>query len=275
MKKLALIFVAGCAVVRPMVASNDNLADHRAFVLARAEGDRLAHAQRYLESHPRGAWAADVRAAFDVEEAAYYRNSTRSRDAAIDYIAWLPRGPHVAAAYALVRSFDEHEPEDEASRMVSAARASEERFERAAAERQAATDAVLVPLRLVVDPDVYGRPLADSHELSSWLLAARNFGATPTRRTRSVTFTLPSRDATLPRTLEITVEIEQRGDVVSGVVVSGPDLFARTAAANLLREPTAAEAETYVRDLVMTLVRARAASVHVEFAAGAMHFTRE
>src|SRR5512142_2747760 len=108
-----------------MVASNADLADYRAVALARTEGDRLARASRYLERHPDGAWAKDVRAAFDAEEPSYYRASTKSRSAAVDYLACLPRGPHANAALSLVRSFDEHEPEDEQSRMLEAAHENE------------------------------------------------------------------------------------------------------------------------------------------------------
>jgi hypothetical protein len=255
----ALLFaLSACAVVKPIVASNDDLADHRTVSFSHTEGERLARATRYLERHPRGEWASEVRASFDAEEPTYYRASTKSRDAAIDYLAWLPHGPHASAAFALVRSFDEHEPEDEQSRMLARARADEARLERAAEERAEASEAALGAFRVVVDAAIYERPLSEAHELSRWLLASRNFGATPTLRTRTLSFTLPSRGAPLERTLEITIHVELVGDVVSASVVSGPALCSRIAEAALLREVTPAEAEAYVRDAVSTMARLRA-----------------
>src|SRR5678815_1721571 len=143
--------------MRPIVASNGDLAEARQVKLARAEGDRLSRIGKYLEHHPNGEWATEFRAAFDAEEPAFYRASTKSRGAAIDYIAWLPRGPHAEAAFALVRSFDEPVAETEEARMLKAAQDDEKRLERLAQERQDAKDAVLEVSRVLVDPVNYGR----------------------------------------------------------------------------------------------------------------------
>lgn len=253
-----------------MTASNDDLADHRAFTLERAEGARLSRALGYLEKHPNGAWAADVRAAFDAEEPGYYRACTKSRAAAIDYIAWLPRGPHVDAAVALVRSEDEHEPEDEASRMVIAARENEKRLERAAEARSEVAEVTLSALHAVV-ADIYGKPLDDAHELTRFLLGGMNFGATPLHRTRIVDFDVPSRAGPVARTLELTVDVVRDGERIVSCTVSGPALFARIAEAALVREPAAEEAERYVADAVTTM--ARGLNLHVDVHADTIRIT--
>jgi hypothetical protein len=260
------LFLASCALARPMVASNADLSDYRAVALARAEGERLARATRYLDRHPDGAWAADVRAAFATEEPAYYQASTKSRSAALDYLAWLPRGPHADAAFALVRSFDEREPEDESSRMVKAAAENEKRLERLAEERALANDAAVEAARVALTPAIYGRPLEQPTELSRWLSSGMNIGRTPTHRTRVLGYTIPSKNGPIVRTLEFTLTATITSDAVASVVIDGPELFMRWAEAALAREVTQGEAERYVRDAVTTLARSPgdALSVTVE-----------
>ena len=272
---LALVALSSCAVVRPLTASNADAADHRAFVLARAEGERLRSASQYLARHPNGAWAADVRAAFDREEPRFYASSEKSRAAAVDYLAWLPDGPHANAAVALVISFDEHEPEDEASRMVAAARANEARLERAARDREDAEETALESLRVVLDPSIYGKKLEEDAELARFLLAGRSVGKTPTRRTRTRDFTIPTKNGQIARTLEITVDVDASGGTVREAIVSGPALFARMAEASLLREVSPDEAERYVRDAALSMVRARGGGLSVRIEADTVRVTRQ
>lgn len=269
---LIFLFLSpACAIVRPVTASNADLVDHRAFVLAHTEGDRLARATQYLEKHPDGAWSKDVRAAFDAEEPGYYRASTRSRSAAIDYIAWLPRGPHADAAFALVRSEDEHEPEDEQARMLKAAHENEVRLARAAEERSVAHDAALSTLHAVV-ADVYGKPLEASPDLTHLLLGGMNFGATPSHRTRVLHFELPSRAGPVVRTLQIEIDVvRDAADRVTSSTVSGPELFQRIAETVLLREVPPDEGDRYVRDAVTTL--ARGLDLRVDFAANSVRIS--
>ena len=252
---LPLVLLTQCAVMRPIVASNADLAEARQVKLARAEGDRLARMGKYLEHNPSGEWAGEFRAAFDAEEPAFYRSSTKSRSAAIDYLAWLPRGPHAEAAFALVRSFDEPVAETEEARMLKAAQEDEKRLERLAQERQDAKDAALEVSRVLVDPTNYGRPVEQSPELARFMLGGLNFGRTPTRRTRVLSFTIPSKTGPLPRTLEFTVTLTKSGENVTGAVIDGPDLFQRWTEAALVREVSPSEAEHFVRDAVTTLAR--------------------
>ena len=253
MRRLLPLFLVSCAVMRPIVASNGDLAEARHVKLAHAEGDRLSRMGKYLEHRPKGEWATEFRAAFDTEEPAFYHAATKSRDGAIDYIAWLPHGPHAQAAFSLVRSFDEHEPENEQERMLKAAQEDEKRLERLAQERQDAKDAALEASRVLVDPVNYGRPVEQSPELARFMLGGLNFGRTPTKRTRVLSFTIPSKNGPVVRTLEFTVTLTTSRDVVTGAVIDGPDLFQRWAEATLVREVSASEAEHFVRDAVTTL----------------------
>jgi hypothetical protein len=241
--------------MRPIVASNGDLVDARQVKLARAEGDRLSRIGKYLEHHPDGEWAGEFREAFDAEEPAFYRDATKSRTAAIDYLAWLPRGPHAEAAFALVRSFDEPQAETEEARMLESARKDEKRLERLAEERQDAKDAALEAAHVLVDAANYGRSVEQSPDLSRFMLGGLNFGRTPTIRTRVRSFTIPSKNGPLVRTLEFTVTLTKNGDVVTGAVMDGPDLFQRWAEAALVREVSPSDAEHFVRDAVTTLAR--------------------
>jgi hypothetical protein len=259
-----LLLCASCAFVRPIVASNADLADHRAVALARTEGERLALASTYLERHPTGAWAESMRAAFDAEEPEYYRASGKSRTAAIDYLAWLPRGPHAQAAFALVRSFDEHEPEDEQSRMVKAAQDSEKRLERLAQERQVATEGALEAARVMLDPAAYNHTLEQPSDLSRWLLGAMTTGRTPTRRTRALDYTIPTKNGPAARTLELTVSVTIDHGVVASTVMDGRELFTRWAEAAFTREVTPEEAQRYVCEAVAALHPAQTVSMTCE-----------
>jgi hypothetical protein len=255
---MTLVATSSCAVVRPIIASNGDLADARQVKLARAEGDRLSRMHEYLEHRPHGEWAAEFRAAFDAEEPAFYLSATKSRSAAIDYLAWLPRGPHAEAAFALVRSFDEPVAETEEARMLKAAQENEKRLERLAQERQDAKDGVLEASSVLVDPVNYGRPVEQSPELARFMLGGLNMGRTPTKRTRVLSFTIPSKNGPLPRTLEFTVTLTKGdGEKVTGAVIDGPDLFQRWAEASLVREVSPSEAEGFVRDAVTTLARGK------------------
>ena len=269
-RALALVLLASCAVVRPLTASSSDLADHRAIVLERDEGARLARELQYLERHPKGAWADDVRAAFDTEEARYYQACQKSRAAAVDYLAWLPRGPHARAATELVLSFDEHESDDEQSRMLRAARENEARLERASEERTDAENVALEALRVASRAKFGGKLEADG-ELSRYLLGGLSLGATPSDRTRTRHFTLPAQPEPLGRVLEVTLHVSRgAGDVVDSAEVTGPSLFARMAEASMLRAVTPAEAERYVRDLVEAL--ARGADLAVEWGTDRVRF---
>src|SRR5579862_9704831 len=84
----------GCAVPTQMFAAADDYADYRQFRVAAEPGKRLARAQAYLERHPRGHWADEVRVAFDSEEEAWFEAAKESRARARDYVVDLPHGPH-------------------------------------------------------------------------------------------------------------------------------------------------------------------------------------
>ena len=94
--------LTGCGSFQTVVAPPADLEDYRAYRVAAAEGTRLARAQRYLERHPNGTWAPEVRAAFADEEPRWFEEAQTSRELARRYIADLPNGPHADAARAML-----------------------------------------------------------------------------------------------------------------------------------------------------------------------------
>jgi len=264
-RALAFLLLTGCAVVRPVAAPSGDLSDYRAFALAKTEGQRLALATAYLEHHPNGAWAADVRASFQREEPDYYQACTRTRSRAIDYLAWLPQGPHAEAALATVHAFDEHVPDTEAARMLRDARANEARLEQQAQERSAANQTLLAALSLAIDANVYGRPLGASEPLARWISAGRNWGVTPGRRAVGLPFTVPTSSGPEPRSLDFVLTATLDGVTVVAIEISGPHMFERWAETSLLRPlgadaATRAEALRFAQDAVTTLLKGRQAS---------------
>ena len=73
---MAAVAAAGCGALGQVAASPGDLADYRSFTMAAREGPRLARAQRYLQRHPDGHWAEEVRRTFDREESGLVRRRT-------------------------------------------------------------------------------------------------------------------------------------------------------------------------------------------------------
>src|SRR5262245_20655786 len=97
--------VLGCGGLRTILAPPEDPEDYRAFRVAAATGTRLARAKRYIERHPRGTFAEEVRRTFDEEEPVYFERAQASREGIRRYLADLPEGPHADAALALLVAF--------------------------------------------------------------------------------------------------------------------------------------------------------------------------
>ena len=173
----AALLAVGCAASKQMLAGPGDLADYRAWRVAAHPGARLARAEVYLTVHPAGAWVDEVRASFTSEEARYYDAAKSSRKGALEYLEYLPRGPHAEAATALVDSFDDTVEKLMIERIVREVkhRATQRQQER---ERRAKLRAaILADVALLLDPDVYGKSLADAPDP---LRRALSGGRTPT-----------------------------------------------------------------------------------------------
>jgi hypothetical protein len=236
---IACAFSLACAVSRPLVSSTDDYADYRAFRLAAHEGPRLARAQHYLDAHPQGAWASEVRAAFDAEEPAFFEAAKTSRRRALDYLVDLPRGPHAAAALALLEAFDAKDDDFETTKLLAAARRTDAMLDRAASRRRAVGDLVVGDVAALLGDGVYGVAIEEAPiELRRMLggLAPTTWGALRTRVDVDVSFVLPTPAGSEERvaSVELSLKVDAAGAIVEGRVW-GPDLFVRWAEADGIR----------------------------------------
>lgn len=247
--------VAGCAGLRPMLASPEDLEDYRAFRVAAAEGTRLSRAQRYIERHPNGTWIREVRAAFDEEEPRYFERAQASREGIRRYLADLPEGPHAEAALALLVAFGSSMQDAELRDIARRVRYEDTKLEAAAVQRRAVGEAVLSAVGVLLDDDVYGAPRSEAPPKLRAMLLGKNaptWGAVPPRHEDDYFFLLPTRPERESRLLTLEISVIETEGVVTGGVVEGSDLLVRWAEADqIVRLDSSAaedrkEAQAYV-----------------------------
>ena len=156
---LPLLLLSACAVPRQMLASPGDLADYRVVRTAANEGRRLYEMQRYLARHPDGAFAAEVRGAFDAEEAAFFERAKTSRAGALDYVVDLPEGPHVEAARALLVLFDAHSDDVDTLVLLAEARRTAAKLDYEEARRHRVGELVLAEAAALLEPAAWGARL--------------------------------------------------------------------------------------------------------------------
>ena len=235
-----------CAGLRPMLAAPGDLEDYRAYRVAAAEGTRLARAKRYLERHPDGAWAQEVRAAFEEEEPRYFEQAQASREGIRRYLADLPDGPHAEAAVALLIAFGSSMQDAELRDIARQVEFEDAKLEALAVQRRAVGEAILAAVGVLLDDDVYGMPRADSPPKLRALLLGKNaptWGSVPPRHEDDYFFLLPTRPERESRLLTLEISVVEADGIVTGGVVEGSDMFVRWAEADRIvrLDPSAPE----------------------------------
>jgi hypothetical protein len=239
----ALALLSACSSVSSVVGDSGDFTDYRAFRMAETEGDRLRHAQDYLASHPRGAWAKEVTDAFTREEPAWFEEAKSSRQKTSEYLTWLPRGPHAEAAIAVLTAFDTRLEDEETDRMLKEARRTESTLANASAQRRAIGESILDALAALTEPGVYGAPIDETPAHLRRVLggeARSTWGPNPTSRTREVFFSIPTKLERESRTVSLGVMLGMERGVVRTGTVAGVDLFVGWAEADEMRahDPT-------------------------------------
>jgi hypothetical protein len=266
--------LAACAPFRPVTASSGDLADYRRTRLAATVPEHLVACAAYLEHHPDGAWAAEVRADWEAGELAYFERAKTSRERAVEYLSWLPHGPHADAALAVLRAFDGHVADDETAHLVAAAKKTTAALDRQANERKAIEDDVLAEIAAVARAPLGAAPSAASD------LFAVVRGPRPTTwgdglvRTDRDAWVLPTREGPVARELERTIAIELRDGVVAAVELRGGGLFvalAEIAATRPFADGERGAALAHVIDVVKGALSAGAGCTDEEVDGG---FTR-
>jgi hypothetical protein len=235
MKRLLFVLaLTGCASMRSMTASSDDLEDYRAYRIAAAEGTRLKRAQQYLENHPNGAWSEDVRASFEEEEPRFYEKAQASRQGIRRYLADLPHGPHAEAALHLLIALEGDAEDAELRDIARRVRNEDARLERASQQRRAVGEAILGALGTIQDEDMYGVPRSEAPpKLRALMLGRRSptWGGVPRTHEEDYFFLLPTRPERESRLLTLEISLVEENDVVVAARVEGMDMIVRWAEA--------------------------------------------
>jgi hypothetical protein len=229
-----VLLTASCAHFAPMLAPPDDLEDYRAFRVAAAEGTRLSRAKRYLERHPKGRFADEVRAAYETEEPRLFEEAQGSRELLRRYLADLPDGPHADAAVALLVAFGSSMKDAELADLARRVRYEDAKLEAAAVQRRAVPTAILTAVGVMLDEDVYGVTRDEAPKKLQVLLlgpTATTWGAVPARREEDLFFLLPTRPMRASRLLTLEISVVEEGGVITGMTLEGSDMFVRWAEA--------------------------------------------
>lgn len=240
---------SACATLRPMVASSSDLEDYRAFRVAGAEGTRLARAKKYLERHPKGAFADEVRGAFEEEEPRYFERAQATHEGARRYLADLPDGPHAVAALALLTALGTSMQDAELRDIARKARYDDAKLESAAVQRRAVGEAILGAIGVLLDEAVYGVPRAEGPPALRTLMTGRTgstWGTVPRHREEDLFFLLPTRPDRESRLFTLEVTLAETDGLVTDGVIEGADMLVLWAEADQIvkLDPAASEDRT-------------------------------
>lgn len=254
MKAAPLVLLSACAALgcaaagraaRPLVAANDDARAFRAVESAESWGARLAAVQRYLERHPGGAYATDVREIWAREEPRFFERASATREGARGYLADLPRGPHASAALSLLVAFDAKVDDFETYKWLKAARSTEKMLSEAAAERQAADEWLSSALAELLKDETWSRAFEEAAGLVVVLRGARpgTWGGVPTTRDVRFAYAVPSPEGLVRRMLEARLAVRVEGGVARAAILEGSGLFLAWAEIMALRplEPARTE----------------------------------
>lgn len=228
------LLLAGCAELRTVTASSDDLEDYRAYRVAAAEGTRLKRAQAYLERHPSGAWFDEVKAVWDDEEPKYFEQAQESRRGVRNYLADLPHGPHADAATHLLVAFESSIEDAELNDLARRVRNDDAKLERAAVQRRAVGEAILGALGVMLDESIYGIPRSEAPANLRALMLGRHsptWGGAPKRMEEDYFFLLPTRPERESRLLTLEFTLLEENDTVVATKLEGMDLIVRWAEA--------------------------------------------
>ena len=261
------IGLSSCAVSSQMLAEPGDLADYRTFRAAGYEGVRLALAHQYIDRHPHGIWADEVRGVFDVEEPAWFELAKTSRWRARAYLIDMPWGPHADAARALLNLFDGHTEDVDALELMEKAQLMEATLNAESATRKRVGDLVLEELAALLDKATWSARLEAPPATLEGVLRgpARStwgWGGTKlaSERTDEIVFVVPTPDGPVTHDVEVHFQLKlERGRVTQGTI-QGANLFARLAEA----------IEGRIFDTDKTEDRTTAASEIVEVLGGAL-----
>jgi hypothetical protein len=265
----AALAATACARARPLWAPPDDYAGYRATRVAPTLGERVAAADRYLDEHRAGLYAAEVQRYFDEAEPLFYVSRKDSVAGLEDYLRALPDGPHAAEAtrrLASLRAVAGPRTED----LVGVAEAAERRMSREATDRAEVVAEVARWVDALARPAVFAGPMSEApgDVVIAWTLhlphpvcEAGEGGLRTCRKLIERPYTLPGTEGLDERqaTLEIVI-VEDAWGRPREAAIRGPELFARLEEARSIREvpPGDAKARAKASAEAAKLVEAKA-----------------
>jgi hypothetical protein len=229
---------------------SSELDDYRAWRVSQ----RLADAQRYLENHPRGAYAAEVRSVFEREEARWFAEARASSERAMQYLIELPRGPHAREVMQIAVAHEAVSKERELERLVREARKRDAYLESKAAGRQRVRERVFEALAALLDENVYGAHIETLPAPMARVLSQSRTWGVSTHRADDVFFMIPTADGAESRLVTIEISLVLEGSRVVEGRIHGEELFVRWAEADLVDPSKAAD---HVRERLDGALEAR------------------
>jgi hypothetical protein len=272
-----LVAVSACDVGRQLASDPADLADYRAYRTAAREGARLARAEHYLEAHPTGAWAKEVRAEFDVEEPAFFEKAKTSESRAIDYVVDLPHGPHADAARTLLQQYVVHADDFETTKLLQESRHTAALLDRASADRARVGEHVMGGIAALLDANVYGARLDEAPPALKRVLSgggrATWGGEWATQSDVAIPFVVPTPAGATDLVANVEVSVHTEGGRIIEGRVWGPDLFVRWTEAETIKPLD--ERDARARGVAATFVKERLAGVFEAVAPAARCAARE
>lgn len=222
---VVLLFGAGglgCA----LRATHDDYGAYRTYRLALDPHQRSIAGADYLEAHPRGVYADEVRAALGAEEERFYAARAGSAQGLRDYLRVYPAGVHSAQARAELQALAQREAED--TRDAERARQAQEAAAADAlrAHRGFTREQLALFLGVLLRVDSWGQPMAQVVQRHPEL--DRAFAAAPRPRcdtarcvkTLQVSFALPTQGgAVVQRVSELRVVLRLENERLLGAEI--------------------------------------------------------
>ncbi|WP_437971898.1 hypothetical protein WMF04_22545 [Sorangium sp. So ce260] len=263
--------LSGCASRPALLASYDDYAAYRATRVSRTLEGRLAAASDYLERHPEGAFAAEVRAYLARAEPIYYAAKRGTAAGLAAYLATLPRGAFREEATSRLRALvRDRSAGDLLSR---AAQETESLLSRQRAERARIREELVAWLHRFLRREAWGRPLAEAPAevivpFSLTLPAPRCApaderappGAAVCAKRIALPFVVNAGGESAPRQADIEVAVLQdaAGRPIE-VAIRGPDLFTRLEEARSAREIAQDDPEGRIGGIALAVELSRGA----------------
>ena len=196
-----------------------------------------------------GAFAEEVRGAFDEEEPRFFEASQATHEGARRYLADLPDGPHAGAALALLTALGTSMQDAELRDIARRVRYEDAKLESAAVQRRAVGEAILGAVGVLLDEAVYGVPRTDGPPALRTLMTGRTgstWGTVPARREEDLYFLLPTRPDRESRLVTLEVTLAEVDGVVTGGRIEGADMLVLWAEADQIvkLDPSASEDRT-------------------------------